>query len=301
MPAPVAVFAFNRPLHLERTLTALAANDAASNTEVTVFCDGPRGDRDCEACRGVQDVLDRVTGFRRLDRVVRSENLGCANSVIQGVAEMFRSHDRLVVIEDDIVTSPYALAFMNSALERYADWRSVFSIAAWAPPSGTLHLPADYGFHSYFAPRFHCWGWASWRDRWRLNDWAVPNYQEYRRNRGMRLVHAQGGGDLPGMLDAQMAGRIDSWAIRAEYTRFRHGGLTLYPRESFVENIGMDGTGRHCGKSNDAGGQAKAIYHGRPEEFPFAVYQDSRITASFRRAHSRRRIVRRLRRLIGLG
>ena len=46
MPAPIAIFAFNRPEHLQRTLDALAANSLADKSHVTIFCDGPRTDEE---------------------------------------------------------------------------------------------------------------------------------------------------------------------------------------------------------------------------------------------------------------
>jgi len=298
MPAPVAVFAFNRPAHLARVLAALAGNDLAAATDVTIFCDGVRGPRDLEACGQVRDVAHAAEGFRRLEVVPREENLGCARSVILGTEQMFGLHKRLVVIEDDVVAGPHALRFLNAALEHYAESPNVFSIAAWAPPRRLLRLPPDYPFGSYFFRRFHCWGWASWRDRWVRNDWTVPGYETYRRCRSLRAAHAEGGADLPGMLDAQMESRIDSWAIRAEYTRFRSGGVTLYPRTSFVRNIGIDGTGTHCGSSDPFQGNDGLSEPTGRECFPSAAYVDPRIARAFRRVYNRGRVLNGLRRLL---
>ena len=40
--APVALFAYRRPGHVRRTLTALAANPEASGTDLIAFVDGAR-------------------------------------------------------------------------------------------------------------------------------------------------------------------------------------------------------------------------------------------------------------------
>jgi len=301
MTAPIAIFAFNRPDHLGITLEALAANRLAQQSHLTIFCDAPRGPKDAEGCRRVGEVARGAVGFASVAVVQRDRNHGCAASVISGTTEMFARHERLIVIEDDIVASPLTLAYLNQALEAYECVPAVFSVAAWAPPHRMLRVPDRYRFNAYFIRRFHCWGWASWRDRWTCNDWSVPGYAEYRADAAMRAAHAEAGTDLPGMLDAQMAGRIDSWAIRAEYTRFRVGGLTLYPRVPLVRNIGMDGTGRHCGthdRYRDDLRNAGAILD-RP--FPDVAYVDRQLAAAFRSVYSGRRILDRIRRVLRLG
>lgn len=300
MPAPIAIFAFNRPDHLGATLEALAENHLAGESHLTIFCDAPRGPKDAEGCRHVVEVAQKAVGFASVTVVQREENHGCAASVIRGTTEMFAQHERLIVIEDDIITSPPTLAYLNQALEEYQRVPAAFSISAWAPPQRMLRVPDRYRFNSYFIRRFHCWGWASWRDRWACNDWSVPGYAEYRQDAAMRAAHAEGGLDLPGMLDAQMAGRIDSWAIRAEYTRFRLGGLTLYPRVPLVRNIGMDGTGRHCGTHDRYADDLRGAEFILERPFPDVAYVDRQLSAAFRNVYSGRRILDRIRRVLRL-
>lgn len=301
MPAPIAVFAFNRPDHLGVTLQALAANRLAGESHVTIFCDAPRGPKDAQGCQRVVEVARNAVGFASVTVVQREANHGCAASVISGTTEMFARHERLIVIEDDIVTSPLTLAYLNQALEKYQFVPAVFSISAWAPPQRMLRVADRYRFNSYFIRRFHCWGWGSWRDRWACNDWSVPGYAEYRNDATMRTAHTEAGSDLPGMLDAQMAGRIDSWAIRAEFTRFRSGGLTLYPRVPLVRNIGMDGTGRHCGTHDRYADDLRGAESILERPFPDFAYVDQQLSAAFRSVYSGRRILDRMRRVLRLG
>ena len=119
--APIAVFAFNRPDLFARTLAALAANELAEQSSLTIFCDGPRHEGDEAGTRAVRDLARHATGFASLEVVERPRNMGCAASVIDGLTEMFRRHERLIVIEDDILTSPHTLRFLNEGLERHAE------------------------------------------------------------------------------------------------------------------------------------------------------------------------------------
>ena len=104
----IAIFAFNRPGLLQRTLTALAASDLADKASVIFFCDGPRHEKDEPGTRAVRELAKKAQGFAAVEVVERPQNMGCAASVIDGLTEMFRLHERLIVIEDDILTSPYA-------------------------------------------------------------------------------------------------------------------------------------------------------------------------------------------------
>lgn len=245
MPAPIALFAFNRPNHLQRTLIALAANELAAQSDLTVFCDGPRTEKEVLLTDAVREVARNANGFASIRVLPRDVNMGCAGSVIAGLNEMFRLHEWVVVLEDDVVSSPYMLRYLNAGLERYADSKTVFNISAFSHPAIWVPIPDSYPFDVYFLPRFTCsGGWASWRDRWELADWSVPDYDEFAATQTLRRAFGQAGMDAPNLLDAQMRGELDSWAIRFDYARFIHGGLGVNPVFSYTTNIGVN-SGTH--------------------------------------------------------
>lgn len=241
---PIAIFAFNRPDLLQRTLTALLANELAGTAALTIFCDGPRHEQDEPATRAVRTLAKSVQGVADVEVVERPHNMGCAASIIDGLTEMFRLHERLIVIEDDIVTSPYTLRFLSEGLARYADNEKVFNIAAWTPPHIARNLPAEYPYDVYAIPRLNCWGWASWRDRFQDIDWTVKDYRTFKNSPQLRKAFNAGGDDLSSMLDDQMQGKIDAWDIRADYARFKKNMLGINPVRSYALNIGM-GSGTH--------------------------------------------------------
>lgn len=245
MCAPIAIFAFNRPDHLRRTLDALAANDLAAESDVTIFCDGPRSDAEKGQTDAVCNVAKTAQGFASLAIVQRDKNLGCAASVIDGLTQMFKQHERLIVIEDDVLTSPYTLRFLNEGLDFYADDMRIFNISAWSPPPTIFKIPLSYPHDIYAVPRFNCWGWASWRDRFQGIDWGISDYASFKESKQQRTAFNAGGEDMSPMLDAQLAGRLDSWAIRADYWRFKNGQFGINPVRTYTTNIGMD-TGTHC-------------------------------------------------------
>ena len=240
----VAIFCFNRQKILQRTLAALAVNELAEKVSLTIFCDGPRHEKDEPGTRAVRELAKKAQGFATVEVVERPKNMGCAASIIDGLTEMFRLHERLIVIEDDIVTSSYTLRFLSEGLARYADNEKVFNLAAWSPPHIARNIPANYPYDVYAIPRFNCWGWASWRDRFQDIDWSVKDYQIFKNAPQLRKAFNAGGDDLSLMLDMQMESKINSWAIRADYARFKKNMLGINPVRSYVLNIGM-GSGTH--------------------------------------------------------
>lgn len=244
MPTPIALFAFNRPEHLQRVLVALAKNALADASSLTIFCDGPRHEQDEAGTAAVRQLARQARGFAAVEVVERPRNMGCAASVIDGLTQMFSQYERCIVIEDDILCSPYTLAFLNAGLERYETAPVVWNISAWSPPPSIFPVPANYPYDVYAIPRFNCWGWASWRDRFIGIDWDVSDFAAFASNPWLHRAFNHGGDDLTPMLVNQMQGAINSWAIRSDYTRYRRGCVGINPVRSYTFNIGM-GSGTH--------------------------------------------------------
>lgn len=238
--APIIMFAFNRPEHLARSLESLRANPEARSSSLTIFCDGPRRDADDEAVRQVRAVARAARGFAQVDIVERPQNFGLARSVITGVTDTLAKSDRVIVLEDDLVLSPHFLAYMNDALDLYADDSRVASIHGYCYPVGS-ELP-----ETFFLRGADCWGWATWRRAWSTfcPDGAAL-LSELRRSGLTKAFDLDGAYPFTQMLADQVAGRNNSWAVRWHAACFLDEMLTLYPGRSLVTNIGNDASGTH--------------------------------------------------------
>ena len=93
--APIAMFAFRRPDHFERTLRALAACPEAGTSTLTIYCDGPRHEGDAAPVQAVRGIARRCTGFLSVDVVESELNRGLAASIIHGVGEQLSASERL--------------------------------------------------------------------------------------------------------------------------------------------------------------------------------------------------------------
>ncbi len=240
-PAVVALFAYNRPEHLRHTVEALAKNELAAETDVFVFLDGPKSESDQEASAEIQKHLAAVSGFKSLTWKAAQTNAGLAQSLVGGISEILKIYDRLIVLEDDLVTSPFFLTYMNTALALYADDLQVASIHGWTYPV-TEQLP-----ETFFLRGADCWGWATWRRAWHVfNPDGTQLLQALTDQSLLEEFDLDGAAHNIGMLRDQISGLNDSWAIRWHASAFLKGMLTLYPGRSLVQNSGTDGSGTHC-------------------------------------------------------
>jgi len=243
--APVALFAWQRPEHTRMVLKALLRNPEAGSTDLYAFVDGPRNERESAISREVIEVINNSTGFRSTQLIVSPVNRGLANSITQGVSTVVDERDRVIVIEDDIVVTPNFLGYMNTALDMYADDESVASIHGYCYPV-TQPLPT-----TFFIRGADCWGWATWSRAWRhFNPDGAALLQAIAESGSADQFDFDGTAGYLDMLDKQVQGKVDSWAVRWYAATFLDGMYTLYPGASLVENIGMDGTGRHSGLSD---------------------------------------------------
>ena len=128
--APILLFVYNRPQHTRRLLDSLLANDECRLSSLYVYSDGARDEASASAVAQVRAIVHSVTGFARIEVIEREKNMGLAANVIDGVTTQVRAHGRVIVLEDDLVLSPFFLRFMNDALSVYADEPRVGHIQA---------------------------------------------------------------------------------------------------------------------------------------------------------------------------
>jgi len=236
--APIIVFTYNRIQETRATLTALQQNNLAEMSELFVFSDGGKDNFDQQKVTEVREYLKTINGFKRVEIFESESNQGLANSVIRGVSDILTRFDKVIVLEDDLVTTGNFLDFMNQALDFYQDCESVFSISGYTMDLARLKQhPNDF----YVGQRASSWGWATWKDRWKDIDWEVSNYPSLKK----RMAFYNVSSDMPGMLKKQMRGRIDSWAIRWCYHQFNRQLFTIFPTKSKVQNIGMGENATH--------------------------------------------------------
>jgi hypothetical protein len=243
--APIALFVYNRADLTRQTLAALARNAGASQSDLIIFSDGPKGEQDAPQVAAVRSLIAHVTGFRSVRLVEASSNRGLAPSVIAGVTALTEERDHVIVMEDDLITSPVFLDYMNDALTVYRSEEKVGAISGY-----TFPLAADLP-ETFFLPDESCWGWATWKRAWaKFEPDGGKLLSEIQRTGRLKEFDLYGSYPFRQMLEDQIAGRNSSWAIRWRASLFLNRMLSLYPGGSLVRNIGTDGSGTHATSSD---------------------------------------------------
>jgi hypothetical protein len=239
--APILLFVYNRLWHTQQTIKTLKLNELARVSELYVYSDSPTSRKNEQAVDEVRSYLQNIDGFKAVYIRKAKKNLGLAKSITTGVTDIVSQHGKVIVLEDDMLLSPYFLRFMNEGLEFYKNEERVISLHGYLfPIKGQLP-------ETFFLRGADCWGWGTWKRGW----------DEFKEN-GQKLLHKleqekltrefdfDGSYPYSRMLRDQIKGKNDSWAVRWYASAFLKNKLTLYPGKSLVKNIGLDGSGRHC-------------------------------------------------------
>ena len=246
--APVVLFVYNRPQHTQFTMDALADNGYAGQSDLYIFCDGAKPTASSEQLNRINEVriiARNENRFAKVHVVEREKNFGLAASVIAGVTQVLDKYGKIIVLEDDHVTSPFFLNFMNDALDVYADNKDVACISGYIYPVD-VKLP-----ETFFIKGADCWGWATWTRGWELFEKDGKKLQKEIKDKSLKKeFDFEGTYPYSKILQEQIDTKNDSWAIRWYASAFLKNKYCLYPGKSLVQNIGIDGSGTHCGVSD---------------------------------------------------
>ena len=241
MKSPIVLFAYNRINHIQQVIKALLRNEYASDSDLIIYSDASKNDNTVQEVQCVRQYLSTVSGFKSVKVIERLENFGLAKNIIDGVTSVINQYGKVIVLEDDLVVSPYFLKYMNEALDFYEKEEQVISIHGYIYPV-KQKLP-----ETFFIKGADCWGWATWKRGWDLfcSDGKYLLKEIEKRNL-KKEFDFDNSYPYYRMLKYQIEGKNNSWAIRWYASAFLHNKLTLYPGRSLVNQIGMDGSGTHC-------------------------------------------------------
>ena len=240
--APIAVFCYNRLDHIRLTIGSLKNNILAQNSEIFIFSDGPKNQKDNLIIKKVRKYLSTVEGFKRIKIFKAKKNLGLRRSIVEGVSFVLKKRKKIIVLEDDMVTSTYFLSFMNDALNYYKNQKKIFHITSHS------HFQNTNLFESqkiYFSKYMNCWGWGTWEDRWNKLTFNEKIIKSFFKNKKMRKNFDYDSGLFWKQIESNFNHKTNTWAIFWYASIYMNRGLCVNPKISYTKNIGMDGTGMH--------------------------------------------------------
>ncbi len=244
MKVGIAVFAYNRSWHLQHVLNGLRKNDYVN--KLYIFQDGLKCEEHQEEWEKVRKVIDNIKWCDKCC-FYSDYNKGLACSIIDGIELVLKENDAVIVLEDDCVPTANFISFMMHCFQKYKDDKRVFTVSGYSWPI-KLHK-SEYDV--YGCGRISSWGWGTWRDRWDIyeKDYEIIRKMKQKAESSRNL--ATWGLDLEEILVGNVRGVCDSWAVFWALKVIERNGICINPYQSFIKNIGMDGSGVHCGVVNE--------------------------------------------------
>ena len=126
--SPILCFGFDRPMHLERMLKSLEKNEESMESKVYICIDGPNKDTDVEMHLKTIKVAEKNWNFDETNLIIREKNLNCRTNIIETISEVFKTYDKLIILEDDLVLGQKFLSYMNNGLNIYEDEKDMWCI-----------------------------------------------------------------------------------------------------------------------------------------------------------------------------
>ena len=240
--APIIVFAYNRPHYLEETLTALKNNNEAKESDLYIYCDGPKMNADektISLISQVRQLAHAITWCKNVYVIEAGANKGLSGSVITGVSEVVNKYGKVIVLEDDIVVAPHFLKYMNDALNIYEQETKVASISGHNFPINSALKNKE----TLFLKSATTWGWATWKRGWDLfNPDAEQLINLLKQKKALYELDFNNSYPFYSLLKKVKKGKISSWGVCWYASIFLNEKLTLFPAVSMIKNIGMVGT-----------------------------------------------------------
>jgi predicted SAM-dependent methyltransferase len=239
--APIGLSTYGRLQHLQQSIAALQKNLLAPQSELYLFSDAPKAG-DEEKVAGVRSYLRTIDGFKKVHIIERDSNGRVANSR-GGLEMLLDKFGKVIFLAEDIITAPGFLDFINSSLSIYEKRKDVFAICGYTPP---VKLSKFYKKDIHLSLRFSGWGFGIWANRYNKICRKI-NYEEFFNNKLLYEKTRKAGEDYLALIKRDADGEIDAGDVKILYTMMRNNCYIMAPTNSLVNNIGLDGTGVHCG------------------------------------------------------
>lgn len=244
--APIGITVYNRHNHLYDLLTSLSQDPFAVETPVYVISDAPANDKDFEDVVLVRKLkYEFSNSFKELNFIENRINIGFNRSYQKLITEVFKKYDRIIFFEDDNLTSPHFLRYMNEMFLKYETNNEIRFICGYNYP---IELPTDYHYDIYFAQKVSAWGYGFWKNKY-LNVHALNKKDMLGDLDTLKILKNNSPKTYYTLMNDLLGEKILNDA-RIEYLLTKNNWASIFPVKPLVKNTGHDGSGLNCGEDS---------------------------------------------------
>jgi len=275
--APIVLFTYNKLDTLKKTVQHLKKNKLARKSNIFIYSDFYKTNVDKIHVLKVRKYLREIQGFKKKKIILRNKNYGLAKNIVNGVSEVMKNHSKAIILEDDILVSKYFLDYMNSSLNLYKKKKNIWHISGW---NYNIKLKSEHDV--YFTRTMNCWGWATWKDRWKcykknpkqiVKKWSLSDIKKF---------NFEGSYNFFSQIERNLSGQIDTWAIFWYAVIFKNKGLCVNPINTLVKNIGVGKFATNTKSSNNIFTSNINDHNLLPKKFPNKILENKKIFYSIK-------------------
>jgi len=241
--APISISTYNRIEHLRETIKSLKKNDLAKESILYIFLDAPKNG-DEEIVQKVRDYVHTIDGFKEV-RIIEQKVNDINKNMNDARTIPLEEFGKMIRMEDDNVVSSSFLNYMNDGLDFYENNKKIIAISGFNVP---VKYPDNYKYDYYLSTYFNAWGYATWANKGFLD---IVNYSDqYNEMMGDKELHKKVKRIHPKLINGLkliQEGKLNAGDYKMVFHLIKNNLYTIKPIKSFVDNIGHDGSGLHCG------------------------------------------------------
>jgi len=240
---PVLFIIFNRPNTTQKVFDVIKK---IKPKYLFIAADGPRSDKpgEIDLCKQTRNIIKQVNWNCNLTILNRDTNFGCGRAVSSAITWFFNQVDHGIILEDDCLPDITFFNYCQNLLEKYKNTPQIMHITGY---QFIQNYQSSYSY--YFAKNMHCWGWASWSDRWKfydfdLSDYSENNFKNLSSNKSVITYWIS-------VLNMMKRHEIDTWDYQWAFAIIANKGLCINPSKNLVTNIGFGNSSTHTSEKNN--------------------------------------------------
>ena len=237
---PILFLTYNRITCTKKSLSAILK---IKPNKIYISSDGPKkNDLDKKKVKNTRRIFERLESRINIQKKYNDKNLGCKKSNLEALNWFFKKEKFGIILEDDCIASVEFFKFCEIMLKKYKDNKKIYCI------SGSNFQKEKLSNESYYFSKYnHCWGWATWRDRWKLNHDKISFWPKFKKSKEWDKLHKN-------KIEKKYwnkifknvyNGKMDSWAYPWTLSVWKQKGLTITPNVNLVKNIGIGKQSTH--------------------------------------------------------
>lgn len=176
----------------------------------------------------------------------REEYVDVYTSLKGAVDWVCENEEEWIVLEEDVVPTPAFFSFCDQMLDFYRD-----NLRVWNVSGDNFWNISPQGYDYLFSAYHWMYGWATWRNRWKLINWENPGIDEMLQQdiyKCMYKTEAQYKSRVAGRkFQKDFIERTKCWDYMFGLACEQYGAVEVIPAYHLITNIGIEGV--HHAKS----------------------------------------------------